>query len=82
MNDDNDVMSMTDAAAECGVRVGVFVSQLVDAGLLLEAPDQPSDPRCEALRETFPGEEVRHVDYCGCRFIPSPHPAIRRLERH
>lgn len=78
--DDNAVMSIEDAAAECGVTVGVYVSQLVDSGLLLEAPDEPADPRCQALQETFPGV-VRHVDFCGCRFIPSPHPAITALER-
>lgn len=77
--DNTEVMSIEDAAAECGVTVGVYVSQLVDAGLLLETPDEP-DPRCRALQETFPGV-IRHVDYCGCRFIPSPHPAITPLER-
>jgi hypothetical protein len=35
----DEVLSIADAAAECGVSVEVFIQGLVDSGLLLEHPN-------------------------------------------
>ncbi len=36
---DNELVSIADAAAECGVSVEVFFQGLIDAGLILRCPD-------------------------------------------
>lgn len=72
---DHDVVSIPDAAAECGVTVAEYISQLVDAGMLLVIPGT-EDERCGLM---FDG--IRwHVDYCACRFVPAPHPDITEMK--
>ena len=73
------MISIREAAAEAGLSIGEYVSQLAHSGLLMLCPDEPSDPRCEAIQQRFPGHIRWHVDDCECRFIPSPHPDIRPI---
>ncbi len=37
--DDEELVSIADAAAECGVSLETFISQMVDSGMLLEHPN-------------------------------------------
>jgi hypothetical protein len=39
VGDENELVSIADAAAECGVSVEVFLSWLIDSGLVLRCPD-------------------------------------------
>lgn len=64
----NEFVSIADAAAECGVTVERFISDLTDAGLLLVVPGT-EDARCRRL----------HVEDCSCRFVASPHPDVADL---
>ncbi len=66
----DEVLSIADAAAECGVSVAYYISTLVDSGVLLELPDC-LDPRCqpatpvERLAYRFRCDDTRvHVDGC------------------
>jgi hypothetical protein len=58
------------AAIECGFPLEQFITQLCEQGLLLVIPGTEDD-----LCDPFWG----HMVDCDCRFIPSPHPAIREI---
>lgn len=71
-SDPLEVLSVADAAIECGVTKGTFISWLVDCGVLLVIPGT-EDPRCEWM---VVDGVAYHVEDCECRFVASPHPDI------
>lgn len=70
MNDE--IISISDAAAEAGVPVGVFIAWLVQSGLLIEHPGT-TDDRCAE------SEHVADCECCDGGWIPAPHPDICQL---
>jgi len=54
MANENEVVPIAEAAAECGVSVEVFIQGLLDAGLLLEHPNGGYIPS--------PHPDIRRVD--------------------
>ena len=75
---ESEIVTIPEAAAECGVPLHVYLSWLVNDGMLLEMPDS-IDPRCQpGGDERFPDMRM-HVADCECEFIPVPHPDIREL---
>jgi|GEM_PF-2784667 hypothetical protein len=70
-----EILSVPDAAAECGASVAEFISWLHDSGVLLVIPGT-EDPRCQP---EFPGDLLRDISDCGCGFIASPHPDMVEL---
>jgi hypothetical protein len=72
-----EVVPIADAASECGVTVATYISWLNDSGMLLVIPGT-EDPMCEW--RVFDGIK-HHVEDCGCRFVPVPHPDLVELDR-